>query len=160
MIPGMKKAYLCGAINGCTDAQAKDWREFTKVAIGGGGAYECVDPMRRDYRGREGDFTSEIVLGDYADIAASDVVLVAADRPSWGTAMEVHEAHQTLQLRARVAQLEALLAEHEIPLPPQPTRPRIVAVCGAAHPSPWLQYHTDELVPTLADALGLLMKDA
>jgi hypothetical protein len=63
--------YLCGPINGCTDAEAKDWREHVKGLWPG----SCIDPMRRDYRGREGVFTREIVELDKIDVAASDVIL-------------------------------------------------------------------------------------
>lgn len=44
------KVYLCGPINGCTDDQCKNWREAAKQVLS-----DTVDPMRRDYRGREDD---------------------------------------------------------------------------------------------------------
>lgn len=89
----MKKTiYLCGAINGCTDEECRDWREYVKSLWPG----ECLDPMRRDYRGREHECAAEIIEGDEADIAASDGVLVSADKPSWGTAMEIRMAFSEL----------------------------------------------------------------
>lgn len=44
---------------------------------------ECIDPMRRDYRGREADdgVAKEIVEGDMDDIRRADVVLVDFDKP-------------------------------------------------------------------------------
>lgn len=46
--------YLAGPINGCTDAQANDWRtEAKRIAAERG--HTCLDPMARDYRGRESE---------------------------------------------------------------------------------------------------------
>ena len=41
------KVYLCGPINGCTDTEAKNWREAVKEHFPA-----SVDPMKRDYRGK------------------------------------------------------------------------------------------------------------
>jgi hypothetical protein len=82
--------YLCGGINGLSDADAKDWRELAKLRLP-----HTLDPMRRDYRGVEHSFVHEIVCGDYKDIRDSNCVLAMCVRPSWGTAMEIHEAHGT-----------------------------------------------------------------
>jgi len=90
----MKTIYLCGPINGRTDDDARTWREAAKSLWIG----ECIDPMRRDYRGRELDpgIADEIVSGDIEDIYASDALLVYFDKPSVGTAMEVFLAHYNL----------------------------------------------------------------
>lgn len=72
--------YLCGGINGLSDADCRDWREVAKHRL----RAETLDPMRRDYRGREDESVDEIVAGDLEDIRASDFVLVNATRPSWG----------------------------------------------------------------------------
>src|ERR1039458_9368129 len=77
--------YLCGGINGLSDDQAITWREKAKSLL----KTETLDPMRRDYRGREDQAVGEIVQGDLEDINASQFVLVNATRPSWGTAMEM-----------------------------------------------------------------------
>lgn len=84
--------YLCGPINGCTDAEANDWRQLVIKTLGGD---KCIDPMRRDYRGRELEpgIAREIVNGDIEDIRKSDVMLVSYSKPSVGTAMEVFFAH-------------------------------------------------------------------
>lgn len=78
------KTYLCGGINGLSDADCRDWREVAKSLL----TTETLDPMRRDYRGKEDESVQEIVLGDYHDIWQSAFILVNATKPSWGTAME------------------------------------------------------------------------
>ncbi len=128
----MRTLYLCGAINGCTDAQAKDWREATKAALAG--HYKFLDPMRRDFRGREDDTVAEIVEGDLLDLDQSDVVLVAADRASWGTGMECfYSAREGLE---------------------------VVVVCGAERVSPWLRYHASVIFKNLESAVTYLRGQA
>jgi hypothetical protein len=51
------KTYLCGGINELSDSACCDWRAVAKSLL----RTETLDPMRRDYRGREGDFTNEII---------------------------------------------------------------------------------------------------
>ena len=48
----MRTVYLCGGINGLTDGECNDWRTMAKEQIKG---HEFLDPMRRDYRGREAE---------------------------------------------------------------------------------------------------------
>lgn len=115
--------YLCGGINGLSDADCRDWRESAKSTLVG----ETLDPMRRDYRGREDESVRDIVMGDLHDIQDSDCVLVNAVRPSWGTAMEIVYAKQAGNY--------------------------IVAWTGDARVSPWLRYHCDELHPALGAAI-------
>lgn len=125
----MKTIYLCGAINGCTDGECNDWRQKVQRELSG--LYDFRDPMRRDYRGKEDESVNEIVDGDYADIANSDIVLVAADKPSWGTGMEMHHAYFN-------------------------AGGMVVAVCGAERVSPWLRYHSHHLFRTLDEAIAFL----
>jgi nucleoside 2-deoxyribosyltransferase len=82
--------YLAGGINGLSDADAKDWREHVKKYA----TFDTLDPMDRDYRGVEHEpgTPARIVSEDLADIDKSDILLVNAPRPSWGTAMEIHYA--------------------------------------------------------------------
>lgn len=89
----MRTVYLCGAIAGCNDSQCKDWREFCKIRLADD--YRLLDPMRRDYRGTALDHVNEIVCGDYKDVQDSDIVLAMVEKPSWGTAMEIHKAFET-----------------------------------------------------------------
>lgn len=78
------RIYLCGPINACTDEECKDWREEVKRQHP-----DCIDPMVRDYRGREKECFREIVELDKLDVAMADVILVNYIKPSIGTAMEV-----------------------------------------------------------------------
>lgn len=117
------KTYLCGGINGLPDSDCKDWREKAKQIL----ASETIDPMRRDYRGRESECVKDIVEGDLRDIQACNFVLVNAVRPSWGTAMEVFYASSI-------------------------GKPS-VAFVGDAAPSPWLLYHTSTITRTLEEAV-------
>lgn len=116
----MATTYLCGGINGLSDDQCRDWREVAKSLL----KTETLDPMRRDYRGKEDESVNEIVQGDIRDIEQSDFILVNATRPSWGTAMEIVYAWQG--------------------------RP-VVAFVGDASVSPWLRYHC-EIVRTVEEA--------
>lgn len=115
------KGYLAGAINGMSDTEANGWRTDAKILMP---HIEWLDPMSRDYRGKEAENVEAIVQGDLADIAASDVILVYAVRPSWGTAMEVVYAHQMEKI--------------------------IVVVCE--RPSPWLRFHATHCLPSLGQA--------
>ena len=120
-----KIVYLCGGINKLSDSECKDWREEAKRLLTD---YETLDPMRRDYRGVEGDHVKDLVAGDLQDIAACNVVLVRAEVPSWGTAMEIVYAK--------------LLGKE------------VVAFGAGSRPSPWLMYHTEgHIAPTLQEAI-------
>jgi nucleoside 2-deoxyribosyltransferase len=116
------RVYLCGPINGCSDSEAKDWREAAKLRL-----KDTLDPMRRDYRGRESECCAEIVVLDKRDIEGSDVVLVNYVKPSVGTSMEIFWAW--------------LLG---IPV--------IVACSPFAEISPWLRYHVTKIVHSFEDA--------
>lgn len=120
--------YLCGGINGLTDSQCRDWREIAKEQL----KTDTLDPMRRDYRGKEDESVSDIVRGDLDDIqVSSDCLLVNAEKPSWGTAMEIVYAHQ-------------------IGLP-------IVAfVLPESRISPWLRYHCSEVFLSLNAAINYI----
>lgn len=113
----MKTIYLCGPINGRTDTDARTWREIVKERWQGC----CLDPMARDYRGRELEpgIAAEIVAGDIEDIQASDAILVFFDKPSVGTAMEVFYAKHVLG------------------------KPVVVIDASDKPLSPWLIHHSD-----------------
>lgn len=81
------KAYLCGGINGLSDADAKGWREKAK-----GRLPQAIDPMRRDYRGVEHIDPESIIDSDLEDIDWCDAVLAMCLVPGWGTAMEIFYA--------------------------------------------------------------------
>lgn len=125
----MKTIYLCGPINGCTDAEANDWRTLVKGLWPG----DTLDPMRRDYRGREAECYRDIVGLDKIDVAASDIILVNYDRPSVGTAMEILFAWQI-------------------------GKPVIVVCRTDAVVSPWLRYHAHELVHSFPAAVDVALR--
>lgn len=81
------KVYLCGPIYGCSDEQASGWRDEVKEQWGQRVSF--LDPMDRDYRGRELGNYQEIVVFDKADIKTADAVLLMYREPSVGSSMEV-----------------------------------------------------------------------
>lgn len=115
--------YLCGGINGLSDSDCTDWREYAKTRL----LHGTLDPMRRDYRGKEDESVSEIVKGDLDDIAECPTILVNATRPSWGTAMEIVYAFGLGK--------------------------RIICWTGDARISPWLRYHSTVLFPSLDECI-------
>lgn len=119
------KAYLCGPINGCTDEECKDWREGFKVLWGG----PTIDPMRRDYRGKEDESWRDIVELDKIDVSNADVIVVSYDKPSVGTSMEVLYAWER-------------------------GKPVVVVAAKDARISPWLRYHSHRIVHSYADAVA------
>lgn len=126
----MKTIYLCGPINGRTDDDARGWREVVKERWDG----NCLDPMRRDYRGREMEtgIAAEIVAGDIEDIQQSDAILVYFDKPSVGTAMEVFYAKHVL------GKYVVVIDASDKPL------------------SPWLVHHSDQQTRHISVALATL----
>lgn len=125
---GRDTIYLCGPINGRTDDDARGWREAAKARWRG----RTIDPMRRDYRGREMDagIASEIVEGDLQDIRECDAMLVWFDRPSIGTAMEVFFAASVLRI------------------------PVVVVDVSNSPLSPWLAYHATSVTKSMDAALA------
>ena len=123
----MKAIYLCGPINGCTDDECRDWREYVKASWLG----ETIDPMRRDYRGKEDESVPEIVTLDKIDIANSDVILVNFDKPSVGTSMEVFIAFTTGKLV-------------------------VVVVDSGTVISPWLRHHSHAILNSFDAALAYI----
>jgi hypothetical protein len=125
----MLTVYLGGPINGRTDAECKDWRAMVTEALAG--RMNVRDPMVRDYRGKEDESVEAIVEGDKNDMRASDILLFnCLLGPSYGTAMEVMFGHQWFQ-------------------------PVVAVATGRV--SPWLRYHASCVVPTMADAVSVLL---
>lgn len=123
------KIYLAGPINGCTDADCKDWREYVKTILP-----DTLDPMRRDYRGREDDCSKEIVEGDKADINCSSILLVNFPSASAGTCMEIIYAWE----RGRTV---------VVVIPP-----------GIVNISPWIKYHSHYITNSFDDAIQYIKK--
>lgn len=122
----MKKIYLAGPINGCTDAEANGWRSEAKRLHS-----DVLDPMARDYRGKESENVESIVEGDKADIMACDGILVYFEKPSVGTSMEVLFAWER-------------------------NKPVVVVNRSGKPPSPWLVYHSKAIVTSIEEGLALL----
>lgn len=121
----MTTIYLCGPINGCTDEECTDWREFVKTKWDG----PTLDPMRRDYRGKEHDSINEIVELDKVDVMNADVILVNYDKPSVGTSMEVLYAFERGKLVV------------------------VVSKWGRQGLSPWLLYHSHVVATSFEQAI-------
>ncbi len=130
----MSRIYLGGPINGCTDDEAHGWRESVKEVLVENG-HEWIDPMDRDYRGRELEpgIAEEIVVGDKEDIDNCDVLLMNAPKPSYGTAMEILYGAEQAGKRVLVVLPEGTV------------------------PSPWVLYHAEAIyygsVTTVARSL-------
>lgn len=122
-----KTIYLCGPINGCADEECSDWREFVKGLWGG----PTLDPMRRDYRGKEDESAKEIVELDKIDVTNCDVVLVNYDKPSVGTSMEILYAFERGKLVVVVAKENTRI-------------------------SPWMAYHSHRIFTSFDAALGYI----
>jgi len=116
---------LEGPIQGCTDAECIDWRKEAMCLLGDD--YDYHNPMDLDCRGREAEMEAELVSFDEAGIAASDIVLVMATRPGWGTAIAVEMAYMLNKT--------------------------IVTVFSGDKPSPWLKNRSDIMVQSLEAAV-------
>lgn len=92
---------------------------------------EFLNPMIRDYRGKEDQDFRKIVEGDKADIESCDFVVVNYIKPSAGTSMEI--------LHAWLAKIPVLLIDQ-----------------SRALLSPWLRYHSSEIVQTTGQAVERL----
>ena len=123
-----KKIYLCGPINGCTDDEATTWRDWFKSQQCG---LDFIDPMKRDYRGREADDYREIVDLDKQDVRSVDYLVVMYTQPSVGTAMEILYAWT-------IGKPVVVINESNKPI------------------SPWLRYHATAIVKTKELALSKL----
>ena len=78
-----KKIALEGAINGCTDSQANDWRQDAIKRLSH--KYDFHNPMDLDCRGREAEMQAELVRYDLAGMAHSHISLVNWPKASIGT---------------------------------------------------------------------------
>lgn len=125
-----KRIYLAGPINGKSDIECKGWRAIATESLRSFG-HEVVDPMSRDYRGIEEEHADAIVSSDKKDIESCDVVLVNANSPSWGTAMEV--VYSIMFGKTVVA-----FATH----------------ANSPLFSPWLRLHTHAIYDSLSHALA------
>ena len=117
------KPYLCGPINGCTDDEANTWRELVLETC-----LNAINPMIRDYRGRESEDYREIVELDKRDVRSCDVVLVNYVKPSVGSSMEIYYAWSI-------------------------GKPVITWCRSDISISPWLRYHSTTFVHNIDEAI-------
>jgi nucleoside 2-deoxyribosyltransferase len=104
------------------------WREWFKSQECD---FEFVDPMKRDYRGKEADDYREIVDLDKQDVRSVDYLVVMYTQPSVGTAMEILYAWT-------IGKPVVVINESNKPV------------------SPWLRYHATAIVETKESALNKL----
>ena len=106
--------------------------EYRRRAVALLEAQGCVpvDPMLRDFRGREKGNEAAIVDGDVAEVESCDAVLADFTRPDEGTAMECWHAH-----------LFGL---------------RVVAYTGGTRPHPWVAYIASAVREDLSEAVAWL----
>jgi len=119
------KIYLAGPINGCSDNEAMTWRDWFSDNINCEHV-DCnyiryINPMKRDYRGKELSHYREIVDLDKRDITGSDFIVVMYTKPSVGTSMELYYAWSI-------------------------GKPVIVINESGEQVSPWLIYHSTAIV--------------
>lgn len=125
----MKKVYLAGPIHNQTDEVCNGWRSiFHKEKD-----FIWLDPMRRDYRGKEVIHTVDIVEKDKEDINNSDAIVAKCDPIGIGTSMEIIFAYT---LGIPVISIMT------------PAPGKII--------HPWIAYHSAYVVESEAEALQIL----
>ena len=128
----MTTIYLAGPINGCDDHVANAWRDSTIEHFDYipryRGEIEWLNPMSRDYRGKEAGSIAEIVTLDKRDVDRSNILVARVLKPSVGTSMEILYAW-----------------ERGIPV--------ILWVDAGTDTSPWLLYHATTVVLGFDDAM-------
>ena len=123
----MAKVYLAGPIHGMTDLECKQWRNEAAALLAVHDV-AVIDPMSRDFRGTEDEFADELVDADKDAIEQCSVLLVNANQPGWGTAMEVFFADSLGK--------------------------QVIAFSKSGSISPWLRCHTSAIFGTLHEAIA------
>ena len=123
----MARVYLAGPIHGMADVECKAWRTEAAALLAVHDV-EVIDPMTRDFRGREDEVADELVDADKDAIEQCSVLLVNANQPSLGTAMEVFFAKSIGK--------------------------QVIAFTNADSISPWLRCHTWAIFGTLHEAIA------
>ena len=122
-----KTVYLAGPIHGRSDIECKHWRTEAAALLSVHDV-EAIDPMARDFRGCEDEVAEQLVEADKHEIEQCLMVLVNANEPGWGTAMEVFYANSL-------------------------GKP-VIAFSNADSISPWLRCHTRAIFGTLHEAIA------
>ena len=136
----MRKVYLAGPINGCSDNEAHGWRDHVIAELSG--LYTFLNPMDRDYRNINDnhrackDAAHEVCEGDKNDIRSCSIFLAVMPKPCLGTAMELFFAwHATCLPLCLVV----------VPPEPHPLSPWVVEHCHA------LFYGTEQVIHYLKE---------
>lgn len=151
----IRTVYLAGGINGLSDSDAIDWRTKAKELLPR--EIAVLDPMARDYRGKEDENVEAIVKGDLEDIAECEAVIANCPRPSWGTAMEIH---WTATKGRNIVEYRSGHGEYGEDISGMRTigYRKVVAIVPAGTPvSPWLRHHTDAVVETIEEAVNQVL---
>ena len=127
------KVYLCGPIYGLNHDEKHKWRQEV-FSILNKNDFMLLSPMRRNFRENELHSQNEIVQLDKADIINTDILLVNATKPGWGTAMEILFG----------------FIHHKV----------IVSFTNKPfkETSPWLAFHSTRVVETLDEACNYIKK--
>jgi hypothetical protein len=120
-------------MQGCSDAEAQDWREWVKEVAPWA---SCLDPCRRNYKDSESMpwwVVKEIVQLDKIDIVQSDVLLanMLPDKSKTGSNMEILYAFER-------GKLVVIVLPEDKPI------------------SPWHRYHAHQIVHDLEAALAYI----
>lgn len=115
---------MAGPIFQCEDSECIDWREEVKSRLNG---YQIIDPMERDYRGVTEENYEKIVEEDKILIDSCDILLVNHTKPSIGTSMEILYAWER--------------------------KKSVVVVTKNSENSPWLIYHSHDILSSLNQAI-------
>lgn len=86
------RVYLSGPIYGTTNEE-QEWRKIATKELEE--LFEILNPLDRDFRGTKFDVvnSTSIVRADMVAVDNCHVVLANAEKPGWGTAMEIFYAH-------------------------------------------------------------------
>jgi len=128
----VKTIYLCGGIKDLSSQEQNKWRDnTTKILFP---RFNILNPMRRNFRDNEFQSQNEICSLDKEDIINSDILLVNATKPSWGTAMEIMFA----------------FSKHKI----------VICFTGGEYKeiSPWVGFHSTRICKTLDDGIKYIQK--
>ena len=129
----MKTIYLCGGMKDLSIEEKTEWRDIAikELSI----KFKIFNPMRRNFRDTEFQSQNEIVSLDKKDVIESDILLVNATKPSWGTAMEIMFA----------------FIRHKI----------IIAFTGSEYKktSPWVAFHSTRVCETLEESIKYIKRN-
>lgn len=106
--------------------EARGWRIHAARMMPG--TWQAIDPLVIEAASMNPEY---IVQLDYSWLERSSGVICRVDRPSWGTAMELAYARQLNLPVVGFGTIEGT-------------------------PSPWLLFHVNKIVPTLAEAIDTL----